>query len=152
MHHTQKKAAIKKMKEANPEITDAEIEIQLQKLEPTVKVDDQIDEATKAIAGDTYPSGRVAPPGKKLYDKWRGQWKAIDTRKNPFGPEQTVVKWRFEYLESKPNKTGIPMSAGEAEIFNGTQENACAGVPTEQLVIHETKPEVIWDRTAEYAL
>jgi hypothetical protein len=150
MHHKTREAAVKRMKEANPHITDAEILIELNKMEPGPKIDDEIGEATKAIAGETYPSGRVSPPGKKLYDKWRGQWKAVQKVKNPFGNEEKIVKWQFEYLESKPNRTGIPLTVGEAEIFNNTRKMPVAGVPTEQVAIHGTKPDIFYDLTAEF--
>lgn len=149
MHHKTREAAVKKMKEQNPNITDAEITLELNKMEDNGKVNDDITEATKAIA-DTYTSGRVAPPGKKLYDKWRGQWRAIQKIKDAFSNAEKVVKWQFEYLESKPNKTGIPMSTGEADIFNTTRKMAVANVATEQLTIHGTKPDVFYDLTGEF--
>lgn len=157
MHYKTKEAAIKRYFKEEIPVSAEVIKADYHDAEPE-DIAEIIDGVLLAITvkdkapepSSAYPSGRIAPPNKKLYDKWRGQWKATSKIKDAFSGAEKVIKWSFEYLESKPNRTGIPLSDSEADLFNTTRKMAQAGVPCEQLTPHGTKPEIIYDLSAEY--
>lgn len=79
------------------------------------------------------PTGPVAPPGKKLYDKWMGSWVPVETVTNPFDQKTIVITWKFERKGTKANKTNIPLEEAAAKLFNETRRLQAAITPTEQL-------------------
>jgi hypothetical protein len=119
------------------------------KADPKGFSEDEIQEIFTAI---TEPVGvnkalnglPAAPAGKQLYDKWRGSWVPTKTIRNPFSGQDMVIQWRFDRLEQKANKTNIPLTEREAELFNTTRRLQSATTPTEQLYLAGTA-EPIFD-------
>lgn len=93
-------------------------------------IGDQIRQQLKDMGTNEGP--QVAP-GKALYDKWRGSWVPVDIVTNPFDGTKMVITWRFDRLETKPNKTNIPLTPRQAELFNTSRQLEAAITPTEQL-------------------
>lgn len=148
LHYTKKKAAVKlyatktwdapdeffeAVKAEYPEVTAEELsEILNSALSPT------INDAVSAV------NGMSMPPGKKLYDKWRGQWNATKTERVPGSKDVLYSEWTFERLETKANKTGIPLSEREYRIFNDTHFMPLGKVPTEQLYLTGDNAPIIF--------
>ena len=125
LHHKTLAAAVEKyghLSAKAPELTAA------LKADEKGWTDDEIQEIFDKI---TQSKPEAKPSLNKLYDKHRGEWKASKSLRNGF-----VTEWVFVPDSAGPNKTGIPMTPEQAELFNSTRRLRQGKTPTEQLYPH----------------
>jgi hypothetical protein len=129
LHHTQKKAAIKKMKEADPNISDAAIEASLELM-------DKMSTGTQP----ELPKEEFKTVMKK-YDMWRGQLVMIKDRKVPGTGGRESTHMQFRITASKPKKTGIPLplSGPHAAEYQNMTRFTIQQQETDMLFIEGTK-------------
>lgn len=141
MHHKTREAAVKKMKEQNPNITDAEITMELNKMEDNGKVNDETEEAAapdelkiaKARIAEleaklATPASTIAnvvgtptaPVVMKRYDMWKGEF-VLSSPKTLPGTGQTLYRRvQFQFTDSKPKKS-VSVTEKDAELWNSTR-------------------------------
>ncbi len=141
MQWKKKESIVKKLREANPAITDEEIDTELAKMEPVEKLVNAVLSESETIGKDI----NGIPVGKKLYDKWRGQWVASRQERIRGSRDMLTTEWTFERLDTKANKTGIPLEDHQYATFNNGHFMALGKTATEMLYPHGDKTDPIFE-------
>ncbi|MBS1915671.1 MAG: hypothetical protein JST87_05300 [Bacteroidetes bacterium] len=139
LHHKTKKSAVEKYSHLASKVTELHEALKADENEFT---DEEIQELIDAIVPKQQSSQpQFTTKALPRFDKWRGTWVAVKDWVNPGTRQKEVIVWKFEPVEAKPNKTGIPLAQEQADYFNDVRKLRVANAPTEQLYPHGADPK-----------